>query len=106
MAHAGYTLMTWLSLPLFVSSVHNNDWKPMKSKLDVIIEPNSLPHMRLPSRKISPVVNSCSLYKASMDQHTFHQVRLCTRTTRQVARTPPNYPAPYIRVPIRVANSY
>ncbi|XP_065211669.1 uncharacterized protein LOC135839498 [Planococcus citri] len=74
MAHAGYsTLMTWLSLPLFVSSVHNNDWKPMKSKLDVIIEPNSLPQMRLPSRKISPVVNSCSLYKASMDQHTFHQ---------------------------------
>lgn len=59
-----------------VVSAGQTGWRPLKSKPDLVIGPrvvhSSPKKLLLPPS--STFLHSCSLYKAVMDQHSFHQV--------------------------------
>lgn len=73
MGQSKYTIMTWLSLPIFVSTLQN-EWRPLKTKLDYPTETKAPLQGRTLNRRTEPLLDTCSLYKAVMDQHVLYQV--------------------------------
>lgn len=68
MGYWNYVVLIWLNSFIFVSGVQNG-WRPIKSKPDFVIGPRII----YGAKKI-PLLQTCSLHKAVMDQHSFHQV--------------------------------